>query len=492
MKKLLVVGILLSASVAFSQVKVASPSMTTAQLQALLNSAASSNQPVHFPAGTYSLTASGQVTGDVPFSGALQLLSNLNIQCDPGAILQLAAGQSTDANPKDIALFYSGQSVSHVSIHGCTLDMNYPHNKISPKRGTSYNLYPFAHLRVAGKNAALSDSDFENNSFINGPGATCIALAQSNIPGSTLGERVTIAHNLFKNNGMDVGDYSCIYAWANNVSIYDNVFTQDVPAPIESPFHGTFMAFEIHGANSSFHDNQVINYGGGGYIANNYTSPVQGTDIHDNRFKTSCTGIMLFNSNAPSKGVSDAKIHDNSFDFIDHPYPGHPPVQVGIDIEASLPVSNIEVTHNQFAKTGGNSIGASAFRAAPPRGVTYTGLVFSNNIVTGLSAGAEIMTSQGGTIGSVEISHNKFLNLTRVAGFGADGIFVNAENGIDNLSLDGNSFINNAGSSFMYGIYVAKGNVTNLYHGPQTYQGLTNGNYNENSVRVMNRTGNVR
>lgn len=496
MKQLvLLVGIIVWSAAAFSQNtdaskdrQNASPSMTTAQLQTLINSTATSHQVLYFPAGTYSLVSSGQVTGEVSFSGALQMVSNLQIECDRAAVLQLAANQSTDANPKDIAMFYSGVAVSHVSIHGCTLDMNYPHNKISPKRGTSYNLYPFAHIRASGRNAVISDSDFEYNTFVNGPGATCIALGQSNAAGSTLGERDTIAHNVFKNNGMDVGDFSCVYAWANAVDIHDNVFTQDQPAPIEAPFPGTFMAVEIHGSNSSFYKNQVVNYGGGGYIANNYTSLVHDVDVHDNTFKTTWNGVKLFNSNSASKGVSGAKIHDNTFEFLDHPYHGSPPAQIGIEIVTSLAVSNVEVTHNQFTKPAGNTIGASAYRAAPPKGVAYTGLVFSDNVVSGLSAGTELMTNTGGTFGQVEISRNQYLNLLKVAGFGADGIFVNAESGIESLVVDDNSFVNDHGKTFTYGIYLAKGSIANLKVGRQTYRGIVSGNYNESGVTVKNRT----
>jgi len=323
--------------------------------------------------------------------------------------------------------------------------------------------------------------------MVNGPGASCIALGQSNAAGSTLGERDTIAHNVFKNNGMDVGDFSCVYGWANSVDIHDNVFTQDQPAPIESPFPGTFMAFEIHGSNSTFYNNHVENYGGGGYVANNYTSLAQNTDIHHNAFKTTWMGIKLFNSNPASKGVSDAKIHDNTFQFVDHPYRGSPPIQIGIDIETELPVSNIAVTHNQFTKSGGNAIGASAYRAAPPNGVTYTSLVFSDNVVSGLSAGTELMTNLGGNLGQVEISRNQYLNLLKVANFGADGIFVNAESGIDSLVVDGNSFVNDQGKSFTYGIYLAKGSIANLKVGQQTYRGIVSGNYNESGVTVKNR-----
>jgi len=462
---------------------------STAAIQSAIDAASAANGLVFAPAGTYKIIpATSKTAASGTVTVGLVMASNLHIECQRGATFRLADNQSTDASPKDLAMFFTNTPISNVTLRGCIFDMNGANNKISPSRPGSYNLFDMAMIRASGDNGRIDDFLAEGNEFINTSGTNEIVLGESNTASITLGTRAQISHNFFHNNGTDTSDNSAVYCWMNNCDVHDNIFLDDTPYGTVG-HTGSFTAVELHGSNSVAHDNQITNYLQGFFVANNYTSLAFNQEVHDNQMTVTFTGVSVFNSGASSGGLQDVRIHDNVITLVEQGFTGQPTAQIAFAIEPALTVNNIDIDNNHVNKPGAQTIFPEFAVVVPEAGVTFNNVRFRGNTAINLSQGIGFRTDVGGgSLGYVEATGNLFKNFVSVVGSVPLGVFAAGNNGIGALKIEDNSFVDDQGiHTFQRGIFIQNGTITHLFIGPEIFRNMTVSNYTESNVAVTSR-----
>lgn len=475
---------------------------STAGIQAAINYVASTGKKLRVPTGTYKITPVSAQTwegthyGEGTILAGLLLRSNLEIDADIGAVFKIADGVSSDALPKRMAMFFTNEQLTDVRFTGLTMDMNGANNMISPLRPATYARFQQAAIHVTGTvggvAARIDDVLIQNCAFINTPGVTCIGMAQSNSVGVVLGKRWSVLNNLFYNNGLDSDDHSSIFAWADDVICDGNTFYNDV-------MHGTvgkvgsFVAYEVHGANQRFTNNVVKNYFQGMWVATNVTSAVENIIISNNHFgPIKSVAVDFYRSSAAEHPIKKVLISNNTVDIEDTTAAVFPDLKVAFQITSFYKITDVLITGNIATKVGTSK--ASAFFSMYPQNVAaqeHDRIVVSNNYASGFVIGATVGTNAINGLGHIKIANNQFYDLTPAGAFVVP-IGVGTNGGVlpvKHLVIDGNSFIESrVAPLFQYGIRL-EGSVTNLHVLGNSFKGMTVADYYEFAFTATNKYG---
>ena len=480
----------------------------TQAIQNAIDAVSSAGRTIYFPAGTYKVVPAtlkdweGTPLGEGQMTCAFVMKSGMSLLGDIGATLKLANSVSTTAVPKRLALFFTNVPLQNLSFVGLTMDMNGLNNRISPSAPASFNLYNQAMIHVTGTIAGVAarcdNVVIDNCKFLNTAGTSCIVMAQSNSAGVTLGTNWSITNCFFKNNGLDTNDHSSVFAWANDVVCSNNIFTADTMFPNGIVGNsGTFVGYEVHGANQRFVDNLVENYWQGMWVASNLTSDADNIVIANNTFSPiNFAAIDFFRFDAAESIIKKVLIDGNTIGLDDTVPPTGvlPTLKTGIQIAPYYKISDVQISNNIASKIGTSK--ASAFvnvvSQAAAASQAHSDIVIKNNYTTGYTFGVVLTTSAINGMGPVEITGNNFLNCLPATSFAfSQGIAVaGTTSAYKNLFIGTNSFIDNQTvPTQSFGIRL-DALITNLNVKPQNYQGMTVANYAETAGTVVtNRFG---
>lgn len=462
----------------------------TVAIQAAIDAASATGKTVYFPAGTYiAVPATTQVWEGTPLGEGLMttafvMRSNMSVCGDIGSVIKLANNCSTLAAPKRLALFFSNSQLSNLSFRGLTFDMNGLNNRISPNAPTSFNRFTQAAIHFSGTVggvAARGDNVIVDDcKFLNTAGVTCIGMAQSNASGVVLGKNWIVSNCLFKNNGLDSDDHSSIFAWVDNVVCDNNTFTADTMFPNGITGNsGSFVAYEVHGANQRFTNNVVQNYYQGMWVGVNLTSDVDNVIIANNTFSPiQFVAVDFFRFGALDSAINKILIDSNTVKLDDSVGSGVvPDLKAAFQLNCWYAVTNVQISNNLCSKVGTNK--ASAFfnfgNSGTVAGQKHQNIVVKNNCAVGFTLGVVTATTATNGIGYLEVSNNSFVNFTPQGAFTVpQGVALNGVTAYDYVVINNNTFTDSAGPSvFEYGIRLT-GTVTNLFVGSQEYNRLIN------------------
>ena len=484
----------------------------TQAIQNAIDAVSSTGRTIYFPAGTYKVVPAtlkdweGTPLGEGQMTCAFVMKSGMSLFGDIGATLKLANSVSTTAAPKRLALFFTNVPLQNLSFVGLTMDMNGLNNRISPSAPASYNRYNQAMIHVTGTIAGVAarcdNVVIDNCKFLNTAGTSCVVMAQSNTASVTLGTNWSITNCLFNNNGLDTDDHSSVFAWADDVVCDNNIFTADTMFPNGiSGNSGTFVGYEVHGANQRFTNNLVSNYWQGMWVASNLTSDADNIVIANNTFSpVKWYAIDFFRTSASESVISKVLIEGNTVGLDDTVPPTGvvPTFKAAFQIASFYKIENVQITNNIFSKIGSNipSIGV----LLTPQGnanQAHKNIVIRDNYLTGFVAGVGTFINATNGMGPVEISNNYFLNCSNATGYptpqgvsvGLSGVAPLAT-AYEALFISNNTFIDDRTVKQMdFGIRLDQVTVTNLNVQRQKYLGMVTGNYAEASTTVTNRFG---
>lgn len=484
----------------------------TQAIQNAIDAVSSTGRTIYFPAGTYLVTPAtlkdweGTPLGEGQMTCAFIMRSGMSLWGDVGATIKLANNCSTTSVPKRLALFFTNVPLQNLSFVGLTIDMNGLNNRISPSAPASYNRYNQAMIHVTGTIAGVAarcDNVVINNcKFLNTAGTSCVVMAQSNSAGITLGTNWSITNCLFSNNGIDTDDHSSVFAWADDVVCDNNIFTADTMFPNGiSGNSGTFVGYEVHGANQRFTNNLVSNYWQGMWVASNLTSDADNIVIANNTFSpVKWYAIDFFRTSASESVISKVLIEGNTVGLDDTVPPTGvvPTFKAAFQIASFYQIRDVQITNNICSKIGSNipSIGI----LLTPQGnanQAHRNIVIRDNYLTGFGTGVGTFINATNGMGPVEISNNYVLNCSDATGYttpqgiaiGLSGVAPLAT-AYESLFISNNTFIDDRAVKQMdFGIRLDQVTVTNLNVQRQKYLGMVTGNYAEASTTVTNRFG---
>jgi len=470
----------------------------TLAIQSAIDLASATGKTVYFPAGTYSVVPATiqEWEGGSELYAAFIMRSSMHIWSDLGATIRLADNCSTRLAPKVLAMFFSNSQLSNLSFYNLTMDMNGLNNLISPNAPSSFNRFNQAMIffsgTINGVAATGNNVRIDSCQFLNTAGVTCIGMGQSNSSGVTISSDWWITNCLFKNNGIDSDDHSSIYALADNVVCENNTFTADTMWPNGVIGNsGSFVAYEVHGANQRFVNNLVRNHYQGMWVSSNQTSDCDNIVIASNTFSPiKFVAIDFFRFSAPESVISKVIIDSNTIGLDDTVQSGVvPDLKVAVQINASYSLINIQITNNVCSKVGASK--ASAFvNLGIPFGVAsqkHTNIVIKNNVAIGFSLGVYTQTTATNGIGYVEISGNSFVDFMPQGAFSNPiGVAVDGVSAYDYLVINNNTFTDSAVTPvFQFGVRLT-GTVSNLFVGEQAYNRVIN-EYVEDTFTVSGR-----
>jgi hypothetical protein len=482
----------------------------TAAIQAAIDAASATGQTVYFPGGTYLVVPAtlkdweGTPLNEGQMTCAFVMKSNMSLWGDVGATIKLANNCSTLAVPKRLALFFTNVPISNVRMYGLTMDMNGLNNRFSPNAPTSFNLYNQAMIHVTGTiggvAARIDDCIIDNCKFLNTAGTSCVVMAQSNSVGVTLGRNWTVTNCLFKNNGLDTNDHSSIFAWADNVLCEGNTFTADTMFPNGIVGNsGSFVAYEVHGANQRFVNNNVSNYWQGMWVASNTTSDADNIVIANNTFSPmGFYAVDFFRTNAVESVISKVLIDGNTVGLDDTAYSPSPTFKAAFQIASFYQIKDVQISNNICSKIG-STVPSIGVLLSPQSNANneHRNIVIRDNYFTGFGVGVGTFINSTNGMGPVEVSNNYFLNCSNATGYttpqgvavGLSGVAPLAT-AYESLFISNNTFIDDRSVKEMdFGIRLDQVTVTNLNVQRQKYVGMVTGNYAEASTTVTNRFG---
>lgn len=399
------------------EVKGDGSTLDTIALQAVINS---TDRVIRLGPYTYLVDCPKAITlASGPTKCSLVMKSNMHLIGVSGkTTLRMKDGVSSDLNPVHFNMFASNGSLSKVTFENIIFDLNGAKNSISPGRAMGrYNRYNTAAVMISGADARVNGFRFRNCVVRNAPGVTCIALGQSNTPGSRISRDAVISGSTFSNNGLDSDDHSSIYAWGDEVVIENCRFLND---SMVSGVTGPRVAIETHGARQTVKGNEILNYFQGMWIGGNYTS--RATDIHvlRNKFTVQRAGTALSRESS-SETLIDRVILSGNKIYLDDtdPYPqwaNH--FKAGIDICPSYSAGQVKAENNLIAKKG-STVPSAGFRVCVVSGSdSLTDVSVNDNVVVGATFGVYSNQTAGtGTIQSLSINRNKFKNLKENAAY---------------------------------------------------------------------------
>ena len=483
----------------------------TIAIQTAINVASATGSTVYFPGGTYLVVPAtlkdweGTPLGEGQMTCAFVMQSNMSLYGEVGAVLKLKDNVSTLAAPKRLAMFFTNVPLQNIRFVGLTMDMNGLNNRISPSAPASYNRYNQAMIHVTGTTggvAARCDNVVVDNcKFLNTAGTSCVVMAQSNTIGVTLGQNWSITNCLFKNNGLDTDDHSSVFAWAEDVVCESNTFTADTMFPNGiSGNSGSFVAYEVHGANQRFTNNFISNYWQGMWVASNITSPANNIIISNNTFSpVKWYAIDFFRSSEAETDISRVLIEGNTVLIDDSTLTGVVPTfKAAFQIASFFRIQNVQISNNFCSKTGA-TIPSVGILITPQgnAGNDHRGIIIRDNAFSNFGSGIATFINSVNGMGPLEISNNYIRNCSDAPGYttpqgvaiGLSGVAPLAT-AYQALFISNNTFIDDRTVKQMdFGIRIDQVTVTNLNVQRQKYLGMVTGNYAEASTTVTNRFG---
>lgn len=458
--------------------------------------AAANGAVIRVRAKTYRMVPSLARTDEAGSNLAVcDLISNLHIRADEGAVFKIADNISSDAVPVRMSMFLSVVPQSNISFSGLTFDMNGANNPISPARPAAYNLFTQAAILFSGTSGGIAargdDVLIDHCTFKNTAGVTSIGCMQSNTVGVTLGKRWKITNCTFYNNGLDTNDHSSLYLWSEDILVSGCTFSN--PAMWDNATRtGGLVAVEIHGARTRMVNCNVENYYQGAWVALNYTNTVDQVVVANNNLKICGIGVDFDRPNANSTLLDNILVDSNAIVITDDAVPIT--LKVGFQIAASYTVTNVRFSNNSVLKIG--TVVASAFASVGPQTVasnTHDNIVFDGNTARYTTFGAFFGTNATNGLGSISVINCKFIDLTPAGVFaapaGISGANLNPATAVKSLHIDGCEFIDTrAVPLYDHGIYLS-GLITNLYVGPQSFIGMTVADLAEVGLTVTRRRG---
>ncbi len=483
----------------------------TQAIQNAIDAVSSTGRTIYFPAGTYKVVPAtlkdweGTPLGEGQMTCAFVMKSGMSLFGDIGATLKLANSVSTTSAPKRLALFFTNVPLQNLSFVGLTMDMNGLNNRISPSAPASYNRYNQAMIHVTGTTggvAARCDNvTIDNCKFLNTAGTSCVVMAQSNTAGVTLGQNWSITNCLFKNNGLDTDDHSSVFAWAEDVVCDGNTFTADTMFPNGiSGNSGSFVAYEVHGANQRFVNNFISNYWQGMWVASNITSPANNIIISNNTFSpVKWYAIDFYRTSATETDISRVLIDGNTVLIDDTTLTGVVPTfKAAFQIASFRRIQNVQITNNFCSKTGA-TIPSVGILITPQGNANndHRGIIIRDNAFSNFGSGIATFINSVNGMGPLEISNNYIRNCSDAPGYttpqgvsiGLSGVAPLAT-AYEALFISNNTFIDDRAVKQMdFGIRLDQVTVTNLNVQRQKYLGMVTANYAEASTTVTNRFG---
>jgi len=483
----------------------------TAAIQAAINAVSSAGRTIYFPSGTYLVTPAtlkdweGTPLGEGQMTCAFIMKSNMSLWGDIGATIKLADNCSTTTVPKRLALFFTNEPISNVSFYGLTMDMNGLNNRISPSAPSSFNRFNQAMIHVTGTisgvAARIDNCRIENCQFLNTAGTSCVVMAQSNSVGVTLGKNWSITNCLFKNNGIDTDDHSSVFAWAEDVVCEGNTFTADTMFPNGiSGNSGSFVGYEVHGANQRFVNNFISNYWQGMWVASNLTAAANNIIVSNNTFSpVKWYAIDFFRSSASETEINRILIEGNTVLVDDTTTTGTVPTfKAAFQIASFYRIQNVQISNNLCAKSG-STIPSIGILITPQGNAAneHRNITIRDNTITGFGSGVATFINSTNGMGPVEISNNYIRNCSDAPGYVTPQGVAISLSGIaplatayEALFISNNTFIDDRSVKEMdFGIRLDEVTVTNLNVQRQKYLGMVTNNYAEASTTVTNRFG---
>ncbi len=466
----------------------------TADLRKAIIDSAAQRLRLVLPAGVYN------VRPDVAFASeagaclnALPLPSYLDLS-GPGATLRVVDGVSTDLAPRLMSLFGTNGTPHDVSIGDVVLDMNGANNRISPQRGEHiFNRFPQAAIYVSGTPsgvaARMDDVMLKRLTIQNGPGVSCIVMAQSNTDGVTLGRRWKLENCLLQNTGNDTDDCSFVFAWADDVTTSGCTFRNDIQ--VDDYGTGGLVGYEVHGSNHKFINNTVDNFMQGMWIGENRTDDVNNTFISGNTFKRiKAVGIATFGNDSPFVTYNH-NIINNTIIFDSLLHPGYA-LKQGVSVTSLYPRRDVTVDGLRVISPPGNPVASTATAVnAPTMEGIHDQLTFRNVRAWGTTFRHYGRTNALRGIGTLTLDGGEGINLTPAGVFGiAADISMDASGAqIDHLIIDRPNAIDfRIPSQCGYASFLT-GKFGRLTLKPGDRRGMTLGGHVESATTVASRGG---
>jgi hypothetical protein len=424
---------------------------STVNMAAAMAYAATAKKKLVFRAGTY-LVNPLRLSSTVP-SGtthAFDLINDLSIEGYGEVIFKVKNNCSTDASPKNFNMFYTDSAVNNISFDNIIFDGNWTQNLVSPNRAAhSYNFYNQSFICVFGNSANVHNARIWNCTFRNNAGTNNIICGgSSGVAVSTIGSDWDIRHCSHVDGGMDVGDFTAIFGYAQNVQVTHSVFKQSI-APTEFNGAGARNAFEVHMSNANFSDNIVQNYFNAVIVNSNWVNPVLNTTVCRNLCQNMFLGgVRLWRfANTPldQTYINGVVIADNVIELNNTLYSTASTVKAGIWGNANYQMSmdNVSIRGNVVTtQSAMQSLSACVYLETA--GTKNTNVMdnydISNNISTGTYYGIYVRSLSGSaTFGTVRIQNNQSLDLKTVGvNVSVAGVLLRGDNAIAQAIINGN------------------------------------------------------
>lgn len=384
-------------------------------LQRALYETAGADSVIWVPRGLYLLTPThilAHADRNFECRAAVRLVSGARLLGEAGATFQMTPGYSSDLSPRAMVMFGSDEAIEDIQIEGLVLDMNGRSNPISPDRANrTFNRYPQAQIFVSSLRqpsaARIDRIRIAETEFIDANGVSCIVMGQNDDPNAVLGRQWTLDRCTFRDNGMDSDDHSSVFAYAEDVSVTNCVFTNTLPFDRV----GVNTAYEVHGSSQRIERSTFTNMLRGIWVANNYATVTRGTLVANNEFRTLFYGIDFFNDRVEAKPITDTRIENNRFRFDDRRINSLPRLdfKAAVQVASEFAQNDIRIRRNSVTKTGHSVTSAFLVVTGGASGSRrHDNISATDNVGDGLTFGSFLRTTQGAGLGRLEIMRNRW------------------------------------------------------------------------------------
>lgn len=454
-------------------------------IQNAINYTSALNIPLRVPGAVCVVTPATAQAGAASYNTALVMASHMHLVGDHGATIKISDNYSTNATPKELAMFSTVAHLTDVTFEGLIFDMNGANNLMSPARPTTYNSFNHAAIFVNGPTGYMDDVIIARNQFKNTAGV-CFIVGQLVAAGTTppMGVRWKILDNVFLNGGTDSNDHTSIFAWSEDTIASGNTFWEDNP-PYTVGQTGGHTCYEIHGSHARFLGNYCYNYTLGVYVSPNFTNTTFDVIVGNNNFLTTDYGVLIWrwvDTGVAYLPINGVLIGNNTFTLIPYTYSGQPTYVAAIAYQGQISskqaaVFNIKIANNIATHTGTKTSQFVHWDTSTTASQVSSNLSVTDNQVTGFNDGFYMVTNSVGPMGYTEVSRNQFIALIPDAAVNPPhGIYINGAAGgqISTLVMDANQFVDEQATPTMqYGIYLHAGlPVTTLSMGNQTFKNM--------------------
>jgi hypothetical protein len=406
----------------------------TEAMRELFKYSSSKNLIAVFEDGTYIINVLKEKMPDWPTSSfrAFDIYSNLHIEgLGKNVVFKVKDNSATLSAPKFYHMFASVQKRNNISFKNITFDGNFTKNRMSPEASKGkYNKYNQDFIGFWGNNANGSNVTISNCIFKNNPGMNnIICQVTRDASAGSIGTGWKIENCSHLDGGLDADDFSAIFALCDNITITGNLFKQSkTPRKANDP--GARNAYESHGSNQYFENNTIENYFAGVIINSNFFKTCNNIVVRKNTIKNSyINGIRLWRQswgpkNAIQTTMKGVKITENNIYVNAVPFANTTSeFKGGIIAGASFQYGYEDVliaNNNIYFDKGIVNPSAGICLTFQPvgqqKGYEFKKLIINNNSVYNALSGVLIrMPNNSVLLESLEITDNKFYNITNTA-----------------------------------------------------------------------------